>query len=61
MNFLKKMFGKSSNEEIEYLKAKLKKAEDILKRISEDDYTKISVDSSLDIWEFLHSEELDKE
>lgn len=56
MNFLKKLFGTS--HEVEHLKERLKKAEELLKRISEDEYTKIPVNLSLDIWDFLNSEEL---
>ena len=60
MNFLKKLFGSSKNEEIEYLKARIAQAEKLLAEIGEDPCTKISVKTSLDIWDFLHSEEFSK-
>tara|TARA_R110000868_G_C10953014_1_gene767965 strand:- start:1171 stop:1365 length:195 start_codon:yes stop_codon:yes gene_type:complete len=60
MNFLKTLFKKSSNKEIVHLKERLKQAEELLTCISEDQHAKISVNTSLDIWEFLHSEEINK-
>lgn len=60
MNFLKKLFGSSKNEEVEYLKARIAQAEKLLTEIGEDPYTKISVKMSLDIWDFLHSKELEE-
>jgi hypothetical protein len=60
MKFLKKIFSSPKNEEVEYLKARITQAEKLLSHISEDPCTKISVNISLDIWDFLHSEELSK-
>jgi hypothetical protein len=60
MNFLKKLFGTPKNEEMEYLKARIIQAEELLSQISEDPYTKISIRSSFQIWDFLHPEETNK-
>ena len=60
MKFLKKFFSATKNEEVEYLKARITQAEKLLSQISEDPCTKISFNVSLDIWDFLHSEELRK-
>lgn len=60
MKFLKKLFSAPKNQEVEYLKARIAQAEKLLSQISEDPCTKISVNVSLDIWEFLHSDEIDK-
>lgn len=60
MKFLKKFFSTPKNEEVEHLKARITKAENLLSQISEDPCTKISVNVSLDIWDFLHSEEFRK-
>ena len=60
MKFLKKFFSATKNEEVEHLKARITQAEKLLSQISEDPCTKISFNVSLDIWDFLHSEELRK-
>ena len=60
MKFLKKFFSANKNEEVEHLKARITQAEKLLSQISEDPCTKISFNVSLDIWDFLHSEELKK-
>ena len=60
MKFLKKFFSATKNEEVEHLKARITQAEKLLTQISEDPCTKISFNVSLDIWDFLHSEELRK-
>jgi hypothetical protein len=60
MKFLKKLFNTPKNKEVEHLKARITQAEKLLSQISEDPCTKISVNVSLDIWDFLHSEELSK-
>lgn len=58
MKFLKKIFSNFKNEEKEYLKERVAKAEEILSRINKDPNTKISFKISLDIWDFLNSEEI---
>lgn len=60
MNFLKKFFSAPKNEEVEHLKARVSQAEKLLLQISEDPCTKISFKMSLDIWDFIHSDELKK-
>ena len=60
MKFLKKFFSAPKNEEVEHLKARITQAEKLLSQISEDPCTKISFNVSLNIWDFLHSEELKK-